>query len=210
MINNEEAKAIVFSFEMDAVDLLQKYSGEPHLPLYLPLSLKAMDFDWFKDRCEESKYKYNTRIIVIDHLHFLVDMSTKQNMSLNIGAFMRRLKQDIAIGLKMSVILIAHQSQPKEGREASVDTLRDSTFIAQESDATITVMRRKNLDDVEMKDFCKEDIFKRQLLTPPVGSSWDDNFSANLAMVKIDCHRRTGTWQWKKLFQKRGNFFEEV
>lgn len=207
MKTDPEAKSVIFSWEMSPEDLLQKYRYEPDLPLYLPLALKAMDFEWLKARCEEAKYKYNARIIVIDHLHFLVDMATKQNMSLNIGGFMRRLKQEISLGLKMAVILIAHQSQPKEGKEAGVDTLRDSTFIGQESDATITVMRRKNLDAADLQEYCGGDVLKEQLLTP---IDENDSYSAQLATVKIDCHRRTGAWQWKKLFQKRGDFFEEV
>jgi len=201
---------VFFSFEVVPEVLLAKYVNEPEMPIYLPLTLKMVDFDWFLSKCIEAKYKFNCRVIMIDHLHYMVDMAIKQNMSLNIGAFMRRLKQDVAIDLKLAVILIAHQGQPKEGREASMDTLRDSSFVSQESDSTIIVSRRKNLDEVELKDYemIHGPDFVLGLKPPP--SIEENEYSAGLAIVKVDCHRRTGVYQWKKLFQKRGSFMEEV
>lgn len=204
------ANPVFFSFEVLPEVLLAKYVSEPEMPIYLPLTLKMIDFEWFKKKCLEAKYKFNCRVIMIDHLHYMVDMAIKQNMSLNIGAFMRRLKQDIAIDLKMAVILVAHQGQPREGKEASMDTLRDSSFVSQESDSTIIVSRRKNLDEVEVRDY--ESTYGADFvsdLKPPV-SVEKNEYSAGLAIVKVDCHRRTGVYQWKKLFQKRGNFMEEV
>jgi len=202
-----EAKAMILSYEVQADKLLAKYISNINRPIYLPLSLETMDFEWLKKKCVEAKFKYNCKIVLIDHLHFMVDMNTKQNMSLNIGAFMRRLKQDIALKLNMAAILIAHQGQPKEGRDASIDSIRDSSFVAQESDATIIVSRRKNLDAVELHDVGEE--LSRKLKAPD-DAPFEDKFSAQLALVKIECHRRTGVFQWKKLYQKRGEFFEEV
>jgi replicative DNA helicase len=204
---NPEAKAMILSYEVQADKLLAKYMSDMGRPVYLPLALETMDFEWLKKKCVEAKFKYNCKIVLIDHLHFMVDMNTKQNMSLNIGAFMRRLKQDIALKLNMAAILIAHQGQPREGKDASIDSIRDSSFVAQESDATIIVSRRKNLDAVELHDVGEE---LAQKLKAPEDAPTEDRFSAQLALIKIECHRRTGVFQWKKLYQKRGEFFEEV
>lgn len=208
---NPNAKTVMFSYEVQPDRLLAKYVKDDTTPIYLPMELKTMDFEWLLKRCSEAKYKYNAKIIMIDHLHFQVDMNTKQNMSLNIGAYMRRLKKDIALDLNLAVILIAHQGQPREGKEASIDGIRDSSFVAQESDATIIVSRRKNFTALEVRDIelkTGEEI--SALLKPPENMDEIDEYSSGLAIVTIECHRRTGVYHWKKLFQKRGEFMEEV
>ena len=211
-VTDPSAKAAIFSFEVQTEKLLLKYmSGPEDLPIYVPMELKTMDFDWLLSKCAEAKYKYNCRIILIDHLHFLVDMNTRQNMSLNIGAFMRRLKKDIALDLNLSVILIAHQGQPKEKQEASLSNIRDSSFVGQESDATIIVSRRENFDCIELEDYTKAYQEKHgknpDFVQPKDG---EDRFSANLAIVKVSCHRRTGVYDWKKLFRKNGHIMEQL
>lgn len=208
---NPEAKTAILSYEVSPDTLLAKYVNDEAAPIYLPLKLETMNFEWLRQRCAEAKYKYNCRIVMIDHLHFMIDMATQQNMSLNIGGFMRSLKHKIALEMQLGIILISHQGQPREGREASVDTIRDSSFVAQESDATVIVSRRENYNPVELNDVAnmKGEIYA-ELLRPPADASPDDKFSAGLSLVKIDCHRRTGTYRWKKLFQKRGDWLEEV
>lgn len=208
-----DAKALILSFEVQTEKLLVKYMNHPELSLYVPMTLQTMDFEWLRTKCAEAKYKYNCRIVMIDHLHFMVDFSDKHNMGLNIGGFMRRLKFDIANNLGLAVILLAHQGQPREGREPSVDTLRDSSTIGQESDATIIVMRQENytekeIDELELKRGSEVAAMVRPPLT--LGEAEADPYSAGLATIKVDCHRRTGTYQWKKLFQKRGEFLAEI
>jgi len=211
MDRDPSAKAALFSFEIQPEKMLAKYVANDQAPLYLPLQLQTMDFEWLRKKCAEAKYKHNCRIVLIDHLHFLVDMATKQNMSLNIGAFMRNLKKEIAMDLNLAVILIAHQGQAKEGKDASLEGIRDSSFVAQESDATIVVSRQKNFSNVELKEYAaKLGEEAVSVLTPPMMSDLDDQFSSGLAIVKIEVHRRTGVYRWKKLFQKRGDFLEEV
>jgi replicative DNA helicase len=208
---NPEAKSFILSYEVNAEKILAKYVPYAETQIYLPMELKTMDFQWLADRCLEAKVKHNCQIVMIDHLHFMVDMNTQQNMSLNIGAFMRRLKKDIALDMNLAVILIAHQGQPKDGKEASMDSIRDSSFVAQESDAVIAIGRRENLDTVELSDFLNsQGEEKADLIKPPAEASFEDKFSAQLALVKIECNRRTGTFHFKKLFQKRGDFMEEV
>jgi replicative DNA helicase len=209
---NSQAKVVIFSYEVQPDAMLAKYvRDEDSLEFYLPMSLETMDFDWLKNRCLEAKLKHECSIVMIDHLHFMVDMSTKQNMSLNIGGFMRRLKQEIALGLNMAVLLIAHQQKSRDDQEASINTIRDSSFITQESDATIVVSRRKNLNKSDLQDFIAKYGEERvQRVMAPVLSEFDDEYSAGLAWVKIGCHRRTGVWDVKKTFKKNGDFLEEV
>lgn len=226
---------VIFSFEVQADKIMAKYTPEPERPIYLPSELKTMDFEWLHDRCVEAKLKFNAKAILIDHLHFLVDMNTRQNMSLNIGAFMRRLKHDVALKLNMAVILIAHQGQPKEDKEASFGGMRDSSFIGQESDMTIIVSRKKNLSIPDWNDYktAAEERLERtiQQFSFEVAeaarnhhrkkirdieavmddeSRKSDEYSCGFATVKVAVSRRSGAYDWAKLFRKKGHFMEEM
>lgn len=217
--NDPTAKALVFSFEIQAIKLMEKHGDDPNRPIYLPRELKGMDFDWLLRRCMEAKYKYNAKIVLIDHLHFMVDMATRQNMSLNIGAFMRRLKLDVAMGLDLAVFLIAHQKNDEADVEASMRGARDSSFIGQESDAFVTVTRRKNFS---VEDFAQisdkrgweiasrlQEITDRNHREAPA-TGMEEKFSQGLAVVKVDCSRMSGVMESRTLFVKNGHFLEEV
>lgn len=205
------AKTTVFSFEVQTHKLIQKYIGDDAVRIYVPLQLKTMDFDWLKARCQEGRDKYGSHLVLIDHLHFLVDMNTTQNMSLNIGAFMRRLKQEIAIGLNLAVVLIAHQGQAQKGVAASLHTIRDSSFVAQEADSIIAVTRRENYNAAELKEFeSKYGEGRAMILRNLCEGEYEEPYSAGLAVVSIERTRRTGVYEYKKLFRKSGEFMEEV
>lgn len=207
-----DVKSLFFSFEVQTERIVAKYMDNTDLQVHVPLELKTMDFDWLWNRCYEAKTKHGASIIVIDHLHFLVDMATKQNMSLNIGAFMRKLKMEIANGLDLAVILIAHQGQPKEDREASVGGIRDSSFIGQECDSVILVGRRKNLDPIELQDVANThgDEVRDKVATPHSYGIDKDDYSSGLAVVRIAAARRSGAYEHKRLFKKTGNWLMEV
>lgn len=216
LFRDEKIKAMYLSYEVQTEKLLVKYLDNPKFNIYVPRILKTMDFEWFKEKCLEAKIKHGVNLVLIDHLHFMIDMALKQNFSLNIGAFMRRLKQEIAIGMDMAVILIAHQGQLKDDQAASSNSLRDSSFIAQESDATIIVSRKKNFDEADMNKLEQKQPSKYQRYCDRVmtrneqGIEAEDIYSMGLALVTIDCARRTGTYEFKKVFQKVGEFMEEL
>ena len=217
---SELVGTLIFTYEVQPERLLAKYVNNEKTRIYLPMELKTMDFDWLKERCLEAAIKYNCNVVMIDHLHFLVDMNTRQNMSLNIGAFMRRLKKEIAQDLNMAVILIAHQGQTKENQGASIRNIRDSSFVGQESDAIIIVSRKKNYDNVDLKDIENksgtkkmEEIKARIKIDEkdPIEDNYSkDNYSMGLAMVSIERARRSGVFEFKKVFIKKGEFLEEL
>lgn len=195
-----------FSFEVTATVIAERFAEEDLI--YFPLELQAMNTDWLHNRIEEAKIKYECRIFVLDHLHFLVDMATKQNMSLNIGGFMRRLKT-IALGLNVAIILIAHQDKGERGQEPSIEGIRDSTFIAQEADNVLIVYRRKDFLSADFANMPSESQAKIQLRMTELPDPAEP-FKNGFAIIQIAKARRTGTFRWPKLFQKSGNYLEEV
>lgn len=216
METDKTAKAVFFSFEIEPEKMMEKYKVDPNRGIHLPGQLKTMNFEWLLERCKEAKYKHNCSIILLDHLHFLVDMNTKQNMSLNIGGFMRRLKFDVAMALGMVVFLNAHQEKGKEGEEASMRGARDSSFIGQECDAFVSVTRKKNFTDKDFTEVKKRrgEIVALQLQDElsemEKNASWDDEYSHGLSVVKVDCSRMSGAFEARTLFRKRGDFLVEA
>ncbi len=126
-----------FSYEVPARQFLEQF---PALPLfYLPSLNKAQDFDWFMERCLEAHIKFHVRVFFIDHLHYLIDMARIKNTSLDIGTIVRRIKR-FAVDNDFIIFLLAHVGK-NESVDLSYRDLRDSSFIAQESDCCIMVKR---------------------------------------------------------------------
>ena len=135
--SKQKEYACWFSYEVPARQFLEQF---PILPLfYLPTKNTAQDFDWFMHKCLEAYFKYNTRIFFVDHLHFLIDMARINNPSLEIGAIVRRIKR-FAVENDFVIFLLCHIKKT-EGEDISYRDLRDSSFIAQDSDTCIMIKR---------------------------------------------------------------------
>ena len=127
-----------FTFE---VTIPQFFARFPMIPrLTAPLKLYHHDIDWLENRIVESYLKYGTQIVFIDHLHYLIDMAQSKNLSVDIGAVIRRLK-GIAVERDMVIFLLCHTTKGGPGKRCSYSSIRDSSFVAQESDCVIMVVR---------------------------------------------------------------------
>jgi replicative DNA helicase len=127
-----------FSYEVPARQFLSQF---PELPMiYLPAKLKAHALPWVEERIQESFIKYHTRIVFIDHLHFLFDMARTRNPSLEIGTVIRRLKT-MAVSGSFVIFLLAHTTKGKSENDLSYESIRDSSFISQESDCVLMIKR---------------------------------------------------------------------
>lgn len=142
-----EAKSfsLFFSFEVTPETVVLAHST-PETVLFLPLEHVAMDLEWIRWRCLEAKMKFNCQAVFIDHLHYLLDLGSKNNMSLEIGRIMRFLKKDIALAMNLAVFIVCHVKQLDMETEPSIYHLRDSSFVAQEADTVLMIWRRWDLD----------------------------------------------------------------
>ena len=103
--------ALWFTYEVPVRQFLSHF---PELPMiYMPAKLKAHALDWLEDRILEGFEKYCTRIVFIDHLHFLFDLGRTKNPSLEIGTVVRRLK-GIAVNNELIVFLLCHTTKGKQ------------------------------------------------------------------------------------------------
>lgn len=127
-----------FSFEMTPKELIKSFGFE--LPIFsMPLRLEDKNLNWIKKRCVEAKLKQGGKIVFIDHLHYLFDMATTRNTSLEIGSIVRFLKR-LAIEENLIIFLVCHTTK-NSTEELEDSDLRDSGMIAAEADSTIMVRR---------------------------------------------------------------------
>lgn len=182
-LNKAGKKSLFFTFEVTPAKMIQNHR-DADTCVYLPLEHKAMDLKWLRDRTEEAILKYGVSAVFIDHLHYVIDMTSNRNMSLEIGATMRYLKRDVALGLNIPVFIVCHASKVPFDQEPSMAHLRDSSFVAQEADAVLIVFRRFD-----------KDVIGKPLKTMMQG----------LSTIKIDKARRTGAMGVKIKMKKSGN-----
>lgn len=132
-----------FSYEMPPRQFFAKFQDLPKF--YLPRELKDKALNWIEDKIIESKIKFDTRIAMIDHLHFLVDLVQVRHPSLQLGTIVRALKQ-LAMRHNVVIFLIAHTSMPKGNSAPGLEDIRDSSFITQEADSAMAIHRVKTAE----------------------------------------------------------------
>lgn len=142
-LSAQEIPCLWFSYEMAQLEFLSKF--KPELPNFtLPAKLKGNSLKWIEERIIEGQAKYGTKVIFIDHLHFLLDMQglSSKNTSLVIGGIMRELKK-IALYRKVCIVIIAHTTKIRFENEPELADIRDSSFIGQEADTVLMIWRKR-------------------------------------------------------------------
>lgn len=181
----KDLKCLWFSFEMPPRQFFLKFPEDPPL-FYLPSELRSGALQWVEDRIIEAKIKFDIRIVFIDHLHYLWDIMQKyaKSSSLELGVLIRGLK-GIAIQHNLVIFLVAHTMKPSgiyKGEEPGLESIRDSSFITQESDSAMAITRIR-----------------------PKGSS----IYSNECWLTVLTHRRSGIMGRRiKLLYANNHFFE--
>lgn len=172
-----------FTFEVTPARFLEKFKGDERALNFglLPTEHRAGDLKWLFERIAEMHVVWHTRIFVIDHLHYLFDMWGSRNVSLSIGQVVRALKY-LAVKGGFTIFLLCHYSKgQREENTDSYENIRDSSLIAQESDAVFLIRRMKD----ESGDYGED------------------------ALLTVEFHRRTGVMKRKVGLKKAGEFMYE-
>jgi archaellum biogenesis ATPase FlaH len=127
-----------FSFEVPYRQFLNQFREVPLI--YMPKKLRPHALTWFKERTEEAFLKYHTRIIFIDHLHYLIDLARLRNPSIEIGQIIRQLKT-LSVEKNYIIFLLCHTTKGASDPDVSYESIRDSSFISQESDCVLMIKR---------------------------------------------------------------------
>jgi replicative DNA helicase len=173
-----------FPFEEPAEELIQKFLDRNEEPpeFYVPEVMTGDTLLWIEKKIVESIAKYNSQFVVIDHLHFIVPFSSERQ-DLRIGETMRALK-GLAKKWGVTIILIAHLKKTKVVEQPTLEDLRDSSFIAQESDTVIFLWRETTKENGEV-------------------------IVSNNTNLSVQANRRTGKTGNIKLVYENGRFLEK-
>jgi len=154
-----------FQFEETYRQFFEKFRAEnlKSLPVFvLPKKMQPQAMDWFEERVREAIIKYRVKVVFIDHLHRLLDYELKNNsllrtgssnVSMFVGANVMNIKR-IAVKYNIAIVLIAHTSKTKGEKETDslgLGSVRDSSFIEQESDTVLYVWRGKKPGTANLK-----------------------------------------------------------
>lgn len=137
----QEANPLWFQFEVPPGQFFSQFSSLP--TGFSPSFLRPYSMPWIEERITESFEKYNTRVVFIDHLHYLFDMAKTNNASLEIGTLVRKLKT-IAVEKEMVVFLACHTTKmgkDTKAKDVDYNCMRDSSIISQESDSVFIISR---------------------------------------------------------------------
>lgn len=134
-------------FEEGAEELIQKFIDRKEDPphFYTPASMPGNTLLWVEKKIIEARAKFNSGILFIDHLHFIVPF-TAERQDLAIGQAMRELKR-MARQWNIVIVLIAHLKKTRMETQPTLEDLRDSSFIAQEADTVIMLYREAKRED---------------------------------------------------------------
>lgn len=150
-MSNNKIPTLWFSYEMRIAELWNKFSEmgvDKEFISYSPLKMVTGNIDWVEKKIIESKEKFGTKVVFIDHLGFLAksldnpnDKSMSQNYSLYLGSLCRDLKS-MAIKQRVSIFLLVHRTKDKEKVDDTSD-IAHSAGIAQEADTVMMIRREK-------------------------------------------------------------------
>lgn len=180
----KEYHPLWFPFEESAHELVRKFveRGDEVPKAFTPANIPGTTIEWIETKIVESIAKYDTRIVFIDQLDFIIPFNGDSH-ALRVGLAMRQLK---AIAKKWNIVifLICHLVKTKMDENPTMEDLKGSSSIGQEADTVILLWR-------EMK---KE---KGQVIIT-------DNVN-----VSVQANRRTGKTGNVKMVYENGKFIEK-
>ncbi len=177
-------KSVWFTLEVTPRQFMKKITArQSSVPeFFIPKDNSDNSLAWIEARILESKTKYNSKVVFIDHINMIYSLEqSKGNVSLEIADLVAKIKQ-IAIKYNQVIFLVAHCKDPLESKEPTERDIRDSGMIVRLADTVMGVWRVRNdadPTDTKMRVLDEED---------------------NQSKVRIWKNRRTG---------KLGYFFME-
>lgn len=145
----EELNPVMIPLEQSNEEIVeQRHENGYYIPKFLsPTRLAAqVTVDWIEERIIEGIAKHNTKFVLIDHLGYIDNYGTdgkfrRENLAYRIGEVMRGLK-NVAKRWDVIIVLLVHISQKDEGKPPTLEDIKNSSDILQESDMVIMLWRK--------------------------------------------------------------------
>jgi len=136
-----------FSFEQSIDELISisLERGQKPPKGYTPESLMGNTVEWVESKIVEAIAKYDTKVVFIDHLDFIVPLSG-DNHHLMIAKTMREIK-GLAKKWNILIFIVCHLQKAKMDTQPTLEDLRGSSSIGQEADTVILLWREMKRED---------------------------------------------------------------
>lgn len=150
----KELNPVYIPLEQKAEEVIsQRMERGYNIPHFLaPIRSDAFVLtEWIEERIVEGIAKYNSQMVVIDHLGY-IDTNGKdgvwkrENLPFRIGQVMKQLHH-LAGKWDVMIILLSHISEGDEGRPPQLIDLANSSDIKKESDTVISIWRKNKLQN---------------------------------------------------------------
>jgi len=135
-----------FPFEESAYELVRKCIERGVVPpkAYTPKSLEENKLEWMEMKMIEAKVKFNSQIVFIDHLEYIVPKGFDEVQETS--KIMRELK-GIAKRLNIVVVLLCHLKKVKIDTQPTTEDVKGSTSISQQADTIFLLWRETKRED---------------------------------------------------------------
>ena len=158
MLRSDKApKALWFSYEVLATHLWTKFKEMGMTRedcAFIPVKHSTGNIEWVEKKIKEGKEKFDTKLVFIDHLGFLLPKTKGtlgKNMSSNYSTFLTQIMRDLkSIAIKEEVIIFlpVHMKKPNFASKSSeIEDISGSNGPAQESDLVFIIERIKDKSD---------------------------------------------------------------
>jgi replicative DNA helicase len=150
-----KAKSLWFSYEVLPTHLWKKFQemGMTREDMaFIPCKNTSGNVAWVEQKIKEGKEKFGIKVVMIDHLGFLLPKTNGtlgvKNMSSNYSTFLTQVVRDlktIALQEEVIIFLPVHMRKAEKGSKRSdIDDIKDSSGVAQESDLVFLIEREKD------------------------------------------------------------------
>ena len=147
----EELSPVMIPIEQSAEEIVEQRRDNGYsIPRFLsPENLAgSVTTDWIEQRVIEGIAKYNTKLVLIDHLGYISpgEKYSKDNLAYRIEMTMKQLK-NIAKRWNVIIVVLVHISQLDESVPPSTNDLKNSSAIFQESDTVLMIWRKNKKEN---------------------------------------------------------------
>jgi len=178
-----------FSYEVTIEALNESFLAmgiNEHYNAYTPKKNTTGKLNWIKEKIREGHIKYETKVIFIDHIDFLIpeNIKSSDNETIAYKKIITQLKS-LAIELNVIIVVMAHLKKLSEGKEPGMQDIAYSAGIFHLADYVLMIQREK----------IKSGNFSEDLAT-------------NNGIIKILKNRETGQLKQIKLQYHNERFVE--
>ena len=137
---------LFFSYEVLVSHLWSKFKDmqiKDDAPIYSMVRNSTGNVWWIEEKIIEAKEEFWVKVIVIDHLWFLLPKSTLKDISQNYSVYVWQIIRELKNIAKAQNVVIVLPVHLRKTAEPSMNDLAHSAAISQESDMVILMDREK-------------------------------------------------------------------